>query len=197
MTNEFTAFSDGSGDNMNPSHPGGAAYIILDSQGNIWKKKSKGFLNTTTNRMELLAIISIVNSLPQQSSVTIYSDSQYSVNVLSGYWNAYNNLDQVTLYLNIVYNKQLCVSLQWVKGHAGNQYNELCDQMAREAYSKMLSQCPVDRATLIKNAEKEVYGQISSKEKEKPKPSGWTNELDEQYYSCITTKGKKKKTKKK
>ena len=79
---EFIAYSDGSCDNNNPSRPGGAAYIIMDTEGNIIKKKSKGFKNTTSNRMELLAIISVVNSLPNNSFVTI-NDFTIKVIILS------------------------------------------------------------------------------------------------------------------
>ena len=40
----FIAFSDGSCDNLNPLRPGGSAYIILDTDGNVIKKVSKGFI---------------------------------------------------------------------------------------------------------------------------------------------------------
>lgn len=169
----FTAYSDGSGDNKNPLHPGGSAYIILDSQGNVWKKKAKGFLDTTTNRMELLAIISIVHSLPPYSTVTIYTDSQYCTKAVNIKYPG-KNADQLALYHKLIQEKQLNVTLQWIKGHDGNQYNEECDQMANAEYKKMLSLKPkVEKKPLV------------------------SNHVEEAYYSCITTKGKKKRTKKK
>ena len=134
----YSAFTDGSSDNKNPLRPGGSAYIIFDSQGNEVKRASKGFKNTSNNRMEILAIISVVNSLPYGSSVTIYSDSQYSINVLSGRWQASMNLDQVALYRRLVAEKNIKVTFEWVRGHNGDVYNELCDQMARGEYQKML-----------------------------------------------------------
>lgn len=42
-TLEFLAWTDGSCDNKNPDRPGGAAYIIFDSQGNEIKRTSKGY----------------------------------------------------------------------------------------------------------------------------------------------------------
>ena len=134
----YSAFTDGSSDNKNPLRPGGSAYIILDSQGNEVKRASKGFKNTSNNRMEILAIISVVNSLPCGSSVTIHSDSQYSINVLSGRWQASMNLDQVALYRRLVAERNIKVTFEWVRGHNGDVYNELCDQMARREYQKML-----------------------------------------------------------
>ena len=134
----YSAFTDGSSDNKNPLRPGGSAYIIFDSQGNEVKRASKGFKNTSNNRMEILAIISVVNSLPYGSSVMIHSDSQYAINVLSGRWQASMNLDQVALYRRLVAERNIKVTFEWVRGHNGDVYNELCDQMARGEYQKML-----------------------------------------------------------
>lgn len=135
-TLEFLAWTDGSCDNKNPDRPGGAAYIIFDKDGKKVKKKSKGFTGTSNNRMEILAIMSVVNSLPKNSFVTIHSDSKYSINVLSGKWRARENLDQITRYRTICTANNIEVKFVWVRGHRGNPYNELCDKMAREEYKK-------------------------------------------------------------
>ena len=137
-TNSYQAWSDGSSDNKNPLRPGGSAYIIFDSQGNEVKRMSKGFMGVTNNKMELLAIVSVVNSLPPNSSVTIHSDSQYSINVLSGRWRASENLKIINLYRRLVAERNIKVTFEWVRGHNGDVYNELCDQMARGEYQKML-----------------------------------------------------------
>ena len=139
---QFKAWSDGSCDNLNPKRPGGAAYIIFDANEMEIKRASKGFLNTSNNRMELLAIMSIVNSLPVNSSVVIYSDSLYCINVLSGVWAAYENLDQINRYNLIVRNKNISVTFNWVRGHSGDKYNELCDKMARSEYDKIRKEVP-------------------------------------------------------
>ena len=171
--NNYIAYSDGSCDNLNPKRPGGAAYIIFDKDGQEIKRASKGFMGTSHNRMEILAIMSIVNSLPSNSTVKIHSDSQYSINVLSGRWIASENLDQIRRYWNICSANNIKVDFVWVKGHNGNEYNELCDQMARAEYSKM-----------IETAQK-PESKTKSKRGRKPKPT-WTNELEEQYNRLIT-----------
>jgi len=178
-TQKFIAFSDGSCDNLNPQRPGGAAYIIFDSNNQEVKRASKGFVGTSNNRMELLAIMSIVNSLPQDSSVRIYSDSQYSINVLTGRWTATENLDQIRRYWDICNTKNIQVSFEWVKGHDGNVWNEICDKMARSEYKKRKKELPKPKPKTKKKS-----------------PSTWTNELEEQYYNQITTKGRRKKMKK-
>ena len=133
---EFKAYTDGSCDNLNPSRPGGSAYIIFDSDGNEVKRKSKGFYGTTNNRMELLAIISVVNSLPNGSNVTIYTDSEYCILALKSH-NPIKNLDQITLYKRIISERNINVKFVWVKGHNNNKYNDLCDKMAKAEYNKM------------------------------------------------------------
>lgn len=134
----FIAYSDGSCDNLNPQRPGGSAYIILDNSGAEIKRMSKGFMHTTNNRMEMLAIISIVNSLPSNSSVTINTDSEYCIKALLSHCPE-KNLDLVALYHKIVNEKSIMVEFQHVKGHSGNFYNEECDRMAREKYNEMLT----------------------------------------------------------
>lgn len=175
----YIAYSDGSCDNLNPKRPGGSAYIIFDSTDKEIKRASKGFMGTSNNRMEILAIMSIVNSLPPNSSVTIHSDSQYSINVLSGRWRASENLDQINRYRSICTANNIKVDFVWVKGHNGNPYNELCDQMARGEYEKLRGSSPKPK---------------SKKKKELPKSNSM---LEKQYYSQITTKGRKKGVKRK
>lgn len=153
----YTAYCDGSADNNNPLRPGGAAYIIFDSNGKEIKRASKGFTDTTSNRMEMLAIISIVNYLPAHSWVTIHTDSQYCIKALLAK-NPQANLDQINHYKKIVFDKHLIVSFQWIRGHNGDKYNEECDRMARHEYSKMLNE-----------AEELYSGQITTKNKRRYK----------------------------
>ena len=134
--NNYIAYSDGSGDNIHPNRPGGAAYIILDETGKVLRKRAKGCISTTNNRMELLAIVSIVNALPAHSYVTINTDSEYCIKALRSK-NPKANLDLIEMYHKICSDKSIYVNLVWVKGHSGVKYNEECDKMANEAYQKM------------------------------------------------------------
>lgn len=131
----YIAYTDGSNDNLNPKRPAGAAYIILDAQGKELHKAAKGFLNKTNNEMEMLAIISAVKWIPDGESIMVYSDSQYAINVFSGKWKAKKNLELVDLYRRLSAGKT--VAFEWVKGHNGNYYNEIVDQMANAEYQKL------------------------------------------------------------
>ena len=135
---KFIAYSDGSCDNLNSQRPGGSAYIILDDSRAEIKRMSKGFMHTTNNRMEMLAIISIVNSLPSDSSVIIHTDSEYCIKALLSHCPE-KNIELIALYHKIIKEKSIMVEFQHVKGHSGNFYNEECDRMAREKYNEMLA----------------------------------------------------------
>lgn len=132
---KYIAYTDGSCDNKSPKRPGGAAYIIFNDDMTLYKKSSKGFLNTTNNRMELLAIISVVNALPKNSSVTIHTDSQYCILACKSK-RPKKNIDLVNLYHRLE-GKLEEIKFNWVKGHTGNIYNEECDRMANGEYQKL------------------------------------------------------------
>jgi ribonuclease HI len=133
MNNNYIAYTDGSCNNLSRRREGGAAYIILQDD-EIIKQASKGFVGTTNNRMEILAIISAVNALPVKANVSIYTDSQYAISVLSNRKKKQKlNMDLITLFRKVSY-KLNNIEFHWVKGHIGNKYNELVDNMAYEQY---------------------------------------------------------------
>lgn len=131
----FIAYTDGSNNNLDPRRPAGAAYVILDHNGNELHRASKGLLGKTNNFAEMLAIISAVNWVPIGASVKVHSDSQYAIGVLSGQMKAKKNLNLVERYRQVSESKD--VSFEWVRGHSGNHWNEVCDKMARAEYEKM------------------------------------------------------------
>jgi ribonuclease HI len=109
--------------------------------GKHYKELSQGFRKTTNNRMELLSVIAGLESLKSGGNdVTIYSDSKYVVDAVEQKWlfgwekkgfKGKKNPDLWKRFLD-VYPKNN-VKFIWVKGHAGNKYNERCDELAVEA----------------------------------------------------------------
>lgn len=125
--------------------PGGYGVIILLPGRRGRKELSGGFRQTTNNRMELLAAITGLSSLKQPSKVKLYSDSKYLVdNILQGnvrrWWANGWKLDRKTTAQNVdLWEKilELCrrheIIFTWVEGHAGQEENERCDQLAMQA----------------------------------------------------------------
>ena len=78
MTNipEVNIFSDGG---ANPN-PGPGAYGVIMEYRGVKKEFWGGFKKTTNNRMELTGVITGLSNLKTRSKVTIFTDSQYTIN---------------------------------------------------------------------------------------------------------------------
>ena len=133
-----TIYTDGACSG-NPG-PGGWG-AILEWNG-VEKELSGGENPTTNNRMELLAVISALEKLNQSCIVELYSDSKYVIDALTKGWlaswikNDWRKADKKPV-LNVDLWQRLLPLLEkhemhyhWVKGHAENEKNNRCDQMA-------------------------------------------------------------------
>tara|TARA_B100000482_G_C12388590_1_gene212053 strand:- start:100 stop:552 length:453 start_codon:yes stop_codon:yes gene_type:complete len=133
---EVTIYTDGSA----KGNPGKGGYGTILISGQNLKQLSQGYLLTTNNRMELLAVITGLEALNQKCKVNVYSDSKYVVDSVEKGWvfnwqkkgfTSKKNTDLWKRFLT-VYSKHK-VKLHWIKGHAGNKYNEICDRLAVKA----------------------------------------------------------------
>lgn len=131
-----TIYTDGACSG-NPG-PGGWAAIL--SYKGVEKEISGGERETTNNRMELTAVIQALDLLKEPCSVDVYTDSQYVSKAITEGWlkkwkaagftkkgglkNAemWKTLDELLSRHQVVFH--------WVKGHAENEFNNRCDQMA-------------------------------------------------------------------
>lgn len=132
---EYKVYTDGCC-LANPSGPGGFGIVIIDEQGNI-EEYSQGYQSTTNNRMELMAFLEALINLPENVRVHFYSDSKYSIGVLSGTMNASKNLDIIEQVKKEMQSR--AVEFTWVKGHNNNKYNERCDRLAFESTKRFLA----------------------------------------------------------
>lgn len=146
MPKEVDLYTDGSSKG-NPG-PGGYGAILLfsDDEGKLHKKElSCGYASTTNNRMELLGVIAGLSAINQPCKVTVHTDSQYIAKAFNENWlsnwqkknwktSANKPVKNVDLWKKLLdlYNTHE-VSFVWVKGHAGNEYNERCDELATTA----------------------------------------------------------------
>ena len=122
--------------------PGGWAAILVCEKLGIERELSGGEASTTNNRMELLAAISGLEAIKKPAVVTIYTDSQYLANAFNRRWvDKWTANGWLTSARKPVANRELWERLVplvrkfsarfvWVRGHAGNRFNERCDALA-------------------------------------------------------------------
>ena len=145
---EIIVYTDG-GCSGNPG-PGGWGIVVI-ANGEA-RQLSGGEKNTTNNRMELTAAISALSVIKNTPSfngkkITVNIDSQYVKNGITVWikswkqkgWKTadkkpvknqdlWQQLDELNSNLNVEWN--------WVKGHAGIEYNEICDQLCQKEIAK-------------------------------------------------------------
>lgn len=132
----------------NPDGPGGYGTVLeyVDMGGNLHVKElSQGYIKTTNNRMELMAVIAGLEALNRPCTVEVYSDSQYVVNAFNQHWvdswikkgwkrGKNEPVKNVDLWKRLLRVKESHhVSFYWVKGHDGHPQNERCDELATMA----------------------------------------------------------------
>ncbi len=142
-------YTDG-GCSGNPG-PGGWAYVIIDGE-TIIDEKWGAEKNTTNNRMELSAALEGLNRVMElgikADIFTIYTDSQYLQKGITEWITNWKKNNWKTSKKEAVKNQELWIALdtlascmnihwKWVKGHAGNMYNERCDQMTQDAIASV------------------------------------------------------------
>ena len=104
--------------------------------------------NTTNNRMELQAAIEGLNALKRPMRVDLHTDSKYVMQGVTDWMPRWKANGWRTAAKKPVLNQDLWqeldaalqrhqVSWHWVKGHAGNEMNERCDELARAAASSI------------------------------------------------------------
>lgn len=128
---DYTIWTDG-GCLSNPNGKGGYGVVIQNNNDGSVQTFSKGFVSSTNNRMEVRAIIRALEEIPDGSSAVIYSDSKYAVNTFNGEYRKKKNTDLWEIADRLI-SKKGNIIFSWVKGHADNENNNKCDELATEA----------------------------------------------------------------
>lgn len=144
-TESIEVYTDG-GCHGNPG-PGGWAFVVRQGEETVSKS---GFERlTTNNRMELTAVISVLEYLLQQERgterrVELHTDSQYvkrGITEWIGRWvangwqtSAKKDVKNRDLWEHLLkLSSRVNVRWNWVKGHHGVELNETCDRLVQEA----------------------------------------------------------------
>lgn len=132
----------------NPDGPGGYGTVLhyRDQKGQLHVREfSQGYVRTTNNRMELMAVIAGLEALTKPCQVKVYSDSKYVVDAFNQHWidswlkkgwkrGKNEPVKNVDLWKRLLKAKEPHqVTFIWVKGHDGHEQNERCDFLATSA----------------------------------------------------------------
>ena len=138
---QIEIFTDGACSG-NPG-PGGWGVVLLYREHR--RELSGGERETTNNRMEITAVIEGLRALKFPCEVDVYSDSAYTVNAFTEGWvngwerSGWKKADKKPVLNADLWRELLAltevhrVKFIKVKGHADNEYNNMCDKLATDA----------------------------------------------------------------
>ena len=141
--NEVTIYTDGACSG-NPGK-GGWGVILINAKETKYMSGSKQL--TTNNQMELTATIEALKAILKPSNIALYTDSQYVKNGITSWIFNWKKNGWKTANKKPVANKDLWIELEkyvdfhsvnwfWVKGHSGDHYNEIADELAVKAMNE-------------------------------------------------------------
>ena len=131
----------------NPGPGGWAAILRYNGKEKIL---SGGERQTTNNRMELTGVIEALSALKEPCRVILRSDSKYVIDALQKGWavswreKGWRKADKKPALNPDLWERLLALTernemeYRWIKGHAENEYNNRCDELAvkeREKFS--------------------------------------------------------------
>lgn len=145
MSEKIIVYSDGAC----RGNPGPGGWGALLQYKNNEKELCGGELNTTNNRMELMAAIQGLESLLHPCEVIVVTDSVYVSKGISEWLSNWIKRGWKTANKEPVKNEDLWrrlasardhhrVEWRWVKGHSGHPGNERADKLANQGLDQML-----------------------------------------------------------
>ena len=143
---EYVVYTDGSCKG-NPG-PGGIGAVVYKGEA-IVETFSQGYYKTTNNRMELLAVIKVLEKYGTGNIVTIWTDSEYVRRGITEWVHTWKQngwmrmergkkkpLKNADLWEQLSELSSDNISFHWVKGHSNEEGNETADALAVRASSR-------------------------------------------------------------
>ena len=142
---QVTIYTDGACD-PNPGIGGWAAILLF---GDAKKEITGGERDSTNNRMEMTAVIEALKQLKEPCAITLITDSEYVKNAFTQGWlqnwlkRGWKTADKKPvknqdLWQELVRQTDLHhVEWKWVRGHANDELNNRCDELAVSARQKI------------------------------------------------------------
>lgn len=134
MNSDFAKHVELYTDGACSGNPGPGGWCALLRHNSHERVISGGERHTTNNRMELTAVIEGLVALKEPCRVTVFTDSEYAIGLMTRNWKRKANRDLISDL------DALCavhdVEFQHIRGHAGHPENERCDRIACQERDK-------------------------------------------------------------
>jgi ribonuclease HI len=130
--------------------PGGWAFVVL-KKSKVIHQAFGGIEIATNNQMELMGPIQALKYLHRNDieKAEIITDSQYVQKGITNWIHGWKRNGWKSSSGSAVLNKELWVKLHalghgleldwtWVRGHNGNEFNELADKLAKQGKAKFM-----------------------------------------------------------
>ena len=156
---KFIAYTDGSSSPKSEHQIGGWGFVMYPmGSPETALEQSGGEQGTTNQRMEMMGIIkacTFANSLAHNDGdvhLHVVSDSRYCLDGIQSWIHGWKkagwhksggpikNLDLWKQMYILVYESNLKCTFEWVKGHSGDQFNDIADRLATEAKRQLKEQ---------------------------------------------------------
>ena len=134
-------------------NPGPGGWGVLLKSADSQKELYGGELETTNNRMEMMAVIQALSVLKRPCKVTLHVDSQYVLKGMTEWlagWKArgwktaakqpVKNVDLWQRLDELVRTSGHTIDWRWVRGHNGDPGNEHADMLANRGVEHALKQ---------------------------------------------------------
>jgi len=134
-------------------NPGPGGWGVLMQFGDIEKTLKGGEIDTTNNRMELMAAIKALEAIKPgfKGKTTLWTDSTYVMKGITEWIHGWKSrgwkksdkkpvINADLWKILDVLNAERDVTWKWVKGHAGVDGNERADELAREGMAERLEE---------------------------------------------------------
>jgi len=129
----------------NPGVGGWGAILMFKEHE---KKISGGNKETTNNQMEIRAVIEALKTIKKPAEIIIYTDSKYVMDGITKWifgWkkNGWRTADRKAVKNSELWQELDCevskhkIEWRWVKGHSGDKYNDIADELARNGIAKV------------------------------------------------------------
>jgi ribonuclease HI len=128
----FICYCDGSSTGR-IGRAGACAIVFFQGKG-VLVARPLAF-DTGNNVSELAAVYICLQELPPKSTAIIYTDSKNCIMWLTDKFRRNNpQIEDVYKRIKKVWReKELTITFEWIAGHSGNKWNEICDLAAKQA----------------------------------------------------------------